>query len=212
MEILPRISSLYSEAWVGWVMFALFAIAMLGMIPQAAGATLQTIFSRAERTYSVRTRHWVSEITLRLFRVGVLALALLIWVLPQGGATLLSYAKVLGVLATIYTLQTLLMYAVGGVFLSAKRMDVALEQYSAIRTLLCIAMYPILLLLTNISLPALPKIAFGIIFGLYFVVLLAKSVQMFYTHILSVLYILLYIVCLEVLPIMVSLAVAERII
>ena len=212
MEILPRISSLYSQTWVFWVMFTLLAVAMLSLIPQAAAGTLQAVFSRAERTYSVRNREWMSELTLRLFRVGVLAMALLIWIQPQGEASLLNYAKALGILVAVYAVQTLLIYAVGAVFISSKRMDVAMEQYSAIRTLLCVGLYPILLLLTNLSLPSLPVIAYGIIFGLYIVALIAKGIQLFYAHILSILYILLYIVCLEVLPLLVSVAVAERII
>ncbi len=212
MEILPRISSLYSQTWVFWVMFTLLAVAMLSLIPQAAASTLQAVFSRAERTYSVRNREWMSELTLRLFRVGVLAMALLIWIQPQGEASLLNYAKALGILVAVYAVQTLLIYAVGAVFISSKRMDVAMEQYSAIRTLLCVGLYPILLLLTNLSLPSLPVIAYGIIFGLYIVALIAKGIQLFYAHILSILYILLYIVCLEVLPLLVSVAVAERII
>jgi hypothetical protein len=185
---------------------------MLSLIPQAAASTLQAVFSRAERTYSVRNREWMSELTLRLFRVGVLAMALLIWIQPQGEASLLNYAKALGILVAVYAVQTLLIYAVGAVFISSKRMDVAMEQYSAIRTLLCVGLYPILLLLTNLSLPSLPVIAYGIIFGLYIVALIAKGIQLFYAHILSILYILLYIVCLEVLPLLVSVAVAERII
>lgn len=212
MDLLPRISSLYSQAWVFWVMFALFAVAMLSLIPQAARGTLQTLFSRAERTYSVRNREWISELTLRLFRVGVLAMALLIWITPQADASLLSYAKALGILVVIYAAQTLLIYGVGKVFLHSKRMEIAMEQYSAIRTLLCIGLYPILLVLTNLSLPTLPAILYGIIFGLYIVALIAKSIQLFYAHILSILYILLYILCLEVLPIMASVAVAKQII
>lgn len=212
MDLLPRISSLYSQTWVFWVMFTLLAVAMLSLIPQAAASTLQAVFSRAERTYSVRNREWMSELTLRLFRVGVLAMALLIWIQPQGEASLLNYAKALGILVAVYAVQTLLIYAVGAVFISSKRMDVAMEQYSAIRTLLCVGLYPILLLLTNLSLPSLPVIAYGIIFGLYIVALIAKGIQLFYAHILSILYILLYIVCLEVLPLLVSVAVAERII
>lgn len=212
MNDLPRISSLYSEPWVGWVMFALFAMALMNLIPQVAGVTLQGLFSQSERTYSVRNRNWMSEVVLRIFRLGVVAMAVLVWVVPQGETSLLSYTKIIGVLLGVYALQALLMYVVGAVFVSSKRMDVAMEQHDAIRTLVCVGLYPILLLLTNFTSPILPQIAFGIVFVVYVLALLAKSIQLFYSHLLSILYIILYIVWLELLPLLSGILMIEQII
>lgn len=195
-----HISSLYSEPWVAWMMLLLLVVALVSALPQAVGVSLRSMVSHSERTYASRARDWASEVTLRFFRVGVMAMALLLWVWSKHAGSLFVYVQVMGVVTCVCAVQQGLLYAVGHVFLSTKQLDAAMEQYSTIRTLTCVCLYPILLILTNLSVAILPRILCGIVFALYLLMLLIKSVQLFYRHALSILYILLYIVCLEILP------------
>lgn len=201
---MPHISSLYANSWVAWVMFALLVMAICNPLSRLVGVTWRGVFTHSERAYTVHVRNWMSEIVLRVFRLGVVALAMLVVVKSASVCQLGTYAKGLAIVAVVYIVQTILLYGVGSVFLSSKRMEAALEQYSLIRTLACIWLYPILLLLINISVPLLPQVLCGIVGGVYIVVLIGKSFQLFYTRPLSVVYILLYVLCLEILPLMVS--------
>lgn len=204
MVNLPHISSLYATPWVAWVMFALLVIALFNPQSRLVGVTWHGVFSHSERTYSVRARDWSNEISLRVFRLGIMAMALFLLVIPTETAQIMMFVKVLGIVAVVYTLQLLLLYGVGVVFVPAKRMAVAMEQYSNLRTLMCVGLYPILLLLTNIPSPLLAQVLCAIVLLSFVLVLLGKCIQLFYTTPISVLYIVLYIIFLEILPLMVS--------
>ena len=206
MVNIPHISSLYANPWVAWVMFVLLVVALFNPQARLVGVTWHGVFSHSERAYSVRARDWSNEISLRVFRLGVMAMALFLLVIPTETAQLIVFMKVLGIVAIIYTLQLLLLHGVGYVFVPAKRMAAAMEQYSNIRTLMCVGLYPILLLLTNIPSPIFIQVACAIVLILFIVVLLGKSIQLFYTTPMSILYILLYIIFLELLPLMVSIS------
>lgn len=204
--------SLYSASWIAWVMFALLVVALLSPLIEVTSTTIQRIFSHSERTYAMHVRSWMSELSIRVFRFGVVAMATLLCVASTNEFLLVNYAKVLCVFAVLYSLQALLIRGVGYVFVPAKRMDVAMEQYDNVRTSMCVCAYPILLLLINISfVSALPQVLCGIVFVVYVIVLLGKSIQLLYTHPLSILYILLYIICLEIFPLMASIFVVQHI-
>lgn len=211
MNSINHITSFYASPWVGWVMFVLLFVALLNPLSQNVRGMLQGIFSHSERTYAVHGRDWTSEIALRFFRIGILALTILIWLLPQNACSLLSYLKTFGILIAVYIVQTLLLYGVGKVFISSKLLDAAMEQYNGIRTLTCVWLFPVLLLLLNITTPVVHHILCGITLGLYLLLLFGKSIQLFYAHPLSIIYILLYIVYLEILPLFGSVLMVERI-
>lgn len=212
MNNIAHITSLYSASWMAWVMFVLLVVGLLSPLTRVTSMTLQSIFSRSERSYAVHVRSRMSGLALHIFRFGIVAMAMLLCAFPQGAFSFLSYLKVFGGCAILYTLQTLVLYGVVAVFVSPKRMGAIKEQYDSIRTSVCACAYPILLVLVNIpSISALPWIFCGIVFVVYVIVLFAKAVQLLYTHPLSVLYILLYVVCLEILPLMISIFVVQSV-
>lgn len=200
----PHIASLYSESWVAWLLFALLVVALSNPFVRMVGVTWHGVFSHSERAYSPRAHDWMSEITLRIFQLGVVVMAMLMWILPQENIYPMIFAQAVGIVAAVCVAQSLLLYVVGHVFVSAKRLGAALAQHDNIRTLTCIGLYPILLLLLNTPTSIVPRILCGIIVVLYVVMLVGKSLQLFYKGPLSILYVLLYVVCLEILPLGIS--------
>ena len=81
---LPHISSLYSESWVAWLLFALLVIALSNPFVRMVGVTWHGVFSHSERAYTPQTHDWLSEITLRIFQLGVATIGMLMWILPHG--------------------------------------------------------------------------------------------------------------------------------
>ena len=197
---LPHISSLYSESWVAWLLFALLVIALSNPFVRMVGVTWHSVFSQSERAYTPQTHDWLSEITLRIFQLGVVTIGMLMWILPQGNVEPILFAQSLGIVTAVYVVQSVLTFAVGHVFVSAKRLGIAWAQHNNIRTLMCIGIYPVLLLLLNITNSMVPQILCGIIVVLFVLLLAGKCLQLFYTGALSILYVLLYVVCLEILP------------
>lgn len=202
MDSIPRISTPYSEPWVAWLLLLLGVLLVLGS--SALGnprEAVRTLMSHSERSYAAFNRNLLAEIISAVFRIGVMALIVYMLVYSAGCAfTLLNYAKVAGVVVAVLAVQTLLIYMVGSVFLSSRQLSQALEQCSFIRNLVGMLLWGVMLLMTNWSCPLALYILCGVVLALFSVAMLGKGVLMFYKGIPSLLYILLYFISLEIVP------------
>ena len=215
MGILPHISSVYANSWMGWVMFVLLVLILLDSSKQYNLLMgVRSVVSQAERAYT-NSRAWGSEIGVRLFRLGVVSMA--VWIIANSQSPIanspspIAYAKILALVGGVYALQRLLLRGVGQVFVSNKQRIAAIEQYNAICTMACVSLYPILLVLMNVTTPNLAQILCGIVLVLFIGLVVWKSVRLFYVNILSILYILIYIIYLEIIPIVVIISLAKNI-
>lgn len=215
MDILPHISSVYANSWMGWVMFVLLVLILLDSSKQYNLLMgVRSVVSQAERAYT-NSRAWGSEIGVRLFRLGVVSMA--VWIIANSPSPIanspspIAYAKVLALVGGVYALQRLLLRGVGQVFVSSKQRIAAIEQYNGICTMACVSLYPILLVLMNVTTPNLAQILCGIVLVLFIGLVVWKSIRLFYVNILSILYILIYIIYLEIIPIVVIISLAKNI-
>ena len=215
--MVPHILSVYANAWTGWVMLALLLLLVLNHSPQySLIGSVKNVFSHAERVYGAQSRAWGSEVCEWLFRIGVLAMA--VWILAIGNGRLaigngaMGYAKVLALVLAVYIVQRLVLRGVGYVFVSRKQLSAAMEQYNAICSAACVCLYPIVLVVMNVPAAHLAQILCGAVLVAFVGMIVWKSIRLFYTNILSLLYILLYIIFLEIMPIMVIFSVAKLII
>ena len=222
--MVPHILSVYANAWTGWVMLALLLLLVLNHTPQySLIGSVKNVFSHAERVYGAQSRAWGSEVCEWLFRIGVLAMA--VWILAIGNGRLdmgygrwaigngaMGYAKVLALVLAVYVVQRLVLRGVGYVFVSRKQLSAAMEQYNAICSAACVCLYPIVLVVMNVPAAHLAQILCGAVLVAFVGMIVWKSIRLFYTNILSLLYILLYIIFLEIMPIMVIFSVAKLII
>ncbi len=208
MDILPHISSVYANSWMGWVMFVLLVLILLDSSKQYNLLMgVRSVVSQAERAYT-NSRAWGSEIGVRLFRLGVVSMA--VWIIANSPSPI-AYAKILALVGGVYALQRLLLRGVGQVFVSSKQRIAAIEQYNGICTIACVSLYPILLVLMNVTTPNLAQILCGIVLVLFIGLVVWKSIRLFYVNILSILYILIYIIYLEIIPIVVIISLAKNI-
>lgn len=217
MEIVEHISSVYANGWVSWVLLALLLLLVLN---RSAGmgviGSLRSVFSQSERVYGAQSRAWGSEVCEWLFRIGVLAMA--VWILAIGDGRLaigngaMGYAKVLALVLAVYVVQRLILRGVGYVFIQRKQLDSAMEQYNAICSAACVCLYPIVLVVTNVPVAHLAQILCGAVLMAFVGIIVWKSIRLFYTNMLSLLYISLYIIFLEIMPIMATVSVAKHIV
>lgn len=215
MEVIPHINSVYANSWTGWVMFVLLVLILLDSSHQYNLLMgVRSVVSQAERAYT-NSRAWGSEIGVRLFRLGVVSMA--VWIIANSPSSIanrqspIAYAKILALVGGVYALQRLLLRGVGQVFVSSKQRIAAIEQYNGICTMACVSLYPILLVLMNVTTPNLAQILCGIVLVLFVGLVVWKSVRLFYVNILSILYILIYIIYLEIIPIVVIISLAKNI-
>ena len=196
MDVITRISSPLTESWFAWLFFAFFVFwVSKGMFLAEANLVFRGLFSKGERSY-------VGNVGLQyltiLYKAGILALLIYMLIHVTGEFTFINYSIVLGVILAAILTQNLLTRLVGLVFLSNRMLEGALEQRRLIGDVLCGLMPLAIMLLYMI--PACGMLVVIVLSLLYVGMILVKAIQLCYNNLLSVLYVLLYIISLEVIP------------
>jgi hypothetical protein len=155
------------------------------------------LFSRGERTYS--SSGGQLQLTTWLYRVGLCALIVQM-LLDKGDGFLLSdYGVILVILSVAFLVQWLLIRLAGMVFASYRLLESALEQRTVVNNAFC-GLLPVIVLLYEYE--KISEIVLLIMLVLYIGIILVKFIQLFYRNFLSILYMLLYIISLELIPLM----------
>ena len=196
MEMISRISSPVSESWVAWILLLLVVLWLLNsMFVPEISLVFRGLFSRGERTYL--SNGGQLQYTTWGFRVGVVALLVQMLLVKGEGFAFVDYGIIFGIMSLAYLVQELLIRLVGAVFVSHRVLEGALDQRTLLNNALC-GMLPLVVLLSRME--RLGVIVLFALLSLYIGILLIKSVQLFYKNILSILYISLYIISLEFIP------------
>lgn len=197
-----HISSPISESWVYWILLLFFVlVAVNRSVRDSVVVALRNSFSHSERVYGGQSQNILAISTAWIFRIGVLAMAIYVLLYTSEQFTFMAYTKILGVVALIEVIRHILLLGVGWVFLSNNQLANGIGQLEIVRNVVCVLLLPVLLLLIRLNYPMLHFILLGII-GLAFTVLvIAKSTLLFYKNILSIFYIFLYFIYLEIIPV-----------
>lgn len=200
MEVISRIISSMSAAWVSWVMLVMLVLmAFNRYFVTDLLLVFRTMFSRSERLYLDSS--WQGKILAWLFRCGVIAMAIyLMQVRELGGCLMGDYCVALGLIGGMMLVQYGLEKLVCVVFLSAKQSDLIFEQRSCICNAVALVLWLCVLVMQWVDNVMIMNSMCYTLATVYVGLLLVKSVQLLYRNILSIFYILLYIISLEVVP------------
>jgi len=167
--------------------------------PETLRAAFRTTFTKMERIYGDRARNLYGVILLNLFRIGTFAMALYAFTYHSAPFSLRTYGIIIGVVLAVLTVRAAVSWLVAYTFELQRTVVIYLPQYDNLWTMLCVLLYPAILLCINFSGEAFHWLAIAI--GALFVgVMIFKIVQYFYAGPQSVLYLLIYVVTLELLP------------
>lgn len=213
MDNIVRIWSPNSAPWVMWVLFGLLLLALcVGFLGSDIAALARSLFSKSDRMYVDRnTQGILQTIIVQSFRIGVIALVGYLWIYNANNFAIVNYLLVVGIVASLLLVQWLLLKGVGYVFLPQKHLAIAMEQRSVVCNAMAMLLWPIALVMMYTSKEA-STILCGIAGGVYVVVICVKYMQLFYQNVLSIGYMLLYVISLEVLPLCAALFWAQKLI
>jgi hypothetical protein len=199
MEFISRISSSASEAWIAWVVLLMLFFAFINrlFIADIVGA-FRSMSSHGERSYNSGTNNlqyitWIYK---------VIVVSMLVFLFLVDGGVVFSFANfgiVLGGLTLVYWLQWGLVKLVGVVFLDHRQLVSATEQRTLIHNAICGMLLPVVVVMLW-QVNAVMVVLVVLLLVVYLGVLFMRTFQLYYNNLLSILYILLYIINLEVLP------------
>ena len=213
MDNVARILSPDSASWVMWVLFGLLLLALcVGFLGSDIAALARSLFSKSDRMYVDRnTQGILQTIIVQSFRIGVIALVGYLWIYNANDFAIVNYLLVVGIVASLLLVQWLLLKGIGNVFLPQKQLAIAMEQRSVVCNAMAMLLWPIALVMIYIGKEA-STVLCGIAGGVYVVLICVKYMQLFYQNVLSIGYMLLYVISLEVLPLCAALFWAQKLI
>ena len=202
IEQVPHIISPLSAGWCGWTLFALFLCAVLsefiqpGVITQAHAI----LFAHTDRMYKEAPANTVGQLTLTIFRIGTLALAVYISFFTTGVFRFAGFAAISGLILVLILVKMLINKLLDYTFALSRQFMPMYEQYANMSTVASYILYPCLLVILRIG---KPEWALWVLVAVSVLFLIMCSYRMARTYIRSlaaILYIALYICTLEVLP------------
>ena len=202
MDKIDIISTPISEAWPMWFMFFLLACGVLSEVLQPGTLRLafRTTFTRLERTFGDRANNFMSRLLLNIFRVGTLAMSLYVFTYHSSPFSLLTYCYVALLIVAVVLVKTILSLLVSYTFEMRRATTAFLPQYDNLWTILCVLLYPLNLLYINILQNSVFFWIFVVVVAMFVIMMIFKLLQNFYTGSQSLLYLFLYTVTLELVP------------
>lgn len=200
MNSLPIIASPVSAPWIPWVLLLLLVLLIVNLVMDGANIlNLRKLFTMPERAYSENTNRVLTSITLSLFRVGTLALAVYVCCWKGQSMHMATYLIIVGIIYAIIIVRELVIWLLYVIFRFAPKREVVSKRYAQFATLTAMMMFVTLLVETNLSTPATPYILMGLA-GLFLVCVLQMLVRVYTCKLLSIAYIAMFFVVLELLP------------
>jgi hypothetical protein len=199
-----------SAAWVSWVMLVLLVLlAFNRFFITDLLVVFRGMFSRSERLYLDTT--WQGRVMAWLFRAGVIAMAVYLLITRELGAcNFVGYLVTLGLIGVYLLVQYGLESFVSVVFLSGKQKELVFEQRGCICNAMMFVLWLVVLVIQWVDNTLVMKGVCMAVAVVYVLLLLLKGVQLLYKNVLSVLYVLVSIISLEVVPWVVTISVIKH--
>ncbi|MGN1239529.1 MAG: DUF4271 domain-containing protein [Paludibacteraceae bacterium] len=202
----------FSSPWVAWVMLGLAICAILAGVfqPAVIRQGFVSLFSKVERSYNDSPMNYIGQVLLFVFRAGIVGMAIYLFTYnsdlatqANGGDFLFSrYMTIMGAVAAMEVVKYLVSLLLNYTFQLSRQFATLFTHYTYVSTSICCVLYPLLLLIIYFGNQALTTIGLCIMMGLCWLVLFIKWVRVFFTDIASVVYVVLYILTIEVLPLL----------
>jgi hypothetical protein len=169
-------------------------------VKDSVAIAFRTISSHSDRVYSSQNANLLSILCSWAFRIIIFALAIYVAIFESGEFSFLTYLAIIGIVGMVCLLQHALILCVGWVFVTRKQLDNGLGQLENVRNSIGVILLPMLVIMVWINNPLCSWILLGVLGTIFVLLTLTKSLQLFCKNILSVFYILLYLICLEIVP------------
>lgn len=201
VEIIYRISSAMSDTGVAWVLFFLLALlAMNRMFVAEIALVIRGLYSRSERIYSDIS--WQSKLLAWVYRIGIVSLLAYLIVSRDYTNFVLDYLAVAGVVAGGLIMRYYVARLVGAVFLQSRQLEGVFEYRACIYNAVCALLWPVALLIRLFCNEWVMMVLCGTVVAMLLILLIWRGMQLYAKSLLTIFYVLLYIICLEVFPLL----------
>ena len=182
-------------------MLALLVCCVLAEVfqPGVITQTPASLFARTDRTYKESPMNFLGQLFITLFRIGTLSMALCMS-LYTTSCSFGAYSAVCGLVLAVLLFKTLCNVLIDFTFAVTRRVEAPYEHYANIATIASALLYLTLLAMMRFGNAETTLWALVSVTILFLIMWLYRSVRLFVTSPKTIVYLLLYVVTLEVLP------------
>lgn len=185
------------------MLFLLFVgVLMYLRQPTILKDAFHSLYSKLDRTYSDTSSDLLTKLLLFIFSSGTLAMCIYILFFRTGHFSFLSYLMIEVCIALAQVIRTMMTLLLGYVFMLRRKMDSPRSYYTGLWVITSSALYITALIMINVYWPIFCGIILGLLFINHFAIILWKLYRVFGSDLMSLFYILLYTITLEVLPLL----------
>lgn len=214
MEQVLDIYSPLSAGWTPWLLLLLLMgwVTVYALNPVAFVDCFVSVVADMERRYTDAAKSWGLIVLSLVLRMCTLALAIFCFIyiysyrLDLAGVelpfSLSDYLCVLLVISVVYAIKSLLEWLLNIVFCFTPRTMVIYQHYANLFTVVSLLLFPILLFTINFAYPKVIGACLLLVAGVYMLVMMIKMCRIYLHSLRALLYILLYLVTVEILPLL----------
>lgn len=218
MPGIPLISSALSETWVAWTLLALLAMLPLASAfqPQLIRVSFASLLSSKERDsiFVASSPDFRARLILYLYTMLIETMAMMVLFCTSGDFSYEMFGIVFACTVGVNVVKWLLQRLVAYVFFTPQALEVFGRHYNYLNHVAAVLLLPITLLAIY-----LPSVSHGWLLGLYaadillyILLVMYKTIVLFARSAQSLLYILLYVVTLEVVPVGILVALVQTLV
>lgn len=198
-----RLSTPLSEVWPAWLLLGLLLCLVISEIlqPTTIRTSFRMVFTRLERMYGDNAVSWFSRLCMDIFRMGTVAFVLYVTLYAHAPFSLLVYAEIIGIILLMLLIKQIVIGLTSYTFNLRRPYMLYRSQYSGLLTIICTALYPIALLDLHWGyLPVMKWLPVPFL-AIMLILLTIKLIQDFYSDAKSMVYIAMYLLTVEIIPV-----------
>jgi len=190
---------MYSAGWCGWLLLALGICAVVGEVfqPGVISSASESLFAHSNRTYKQAPDNFPGQMLLTLFRIGVPAMALCLFI---DAHSLAAYGVAVAMTVAVLVVKRLCNQLLDYTFRLRVAAGGVRTHYANIGTLSSLILYVCLLVLLQTGSVTANRWTIGICALLFVGMVAYRLARIYVTDAKAILYVGIYILTLEVLP------------
>ena len=207
-----HILSPMSAPWCGWTMLVLMlmAVASEWLQPGSITQAYTSVKVHQERTYKDAPTNIMAQTMLTLFRIGTIGMAICLCLPFEGNFSFLAFMAICTLVFVVLLVKMISNVLIDYTFSITRRFGEVYEHYSNLLTLVTVVLYPILLLFMRIDSISVARWLLLTFAGVFLVLWLLRCVQQYIRTFRAFLYVLVYILTLEILPMASLIVISEK--
>lgn len=203
MNFVPHIATSITNSSYPWILLLIFVLFLVCEIlqPHFVQDCFKALITRSERVFGDRSARFISKICLFAFKVMTLAYVLCLCKVHTAQETWLVYGRLLIVVLAFFVIRFIGYHVVNYTFELSQSYRINEHYYSSMELALCALLFPIAIVMTNLANTTIFSVIILLLVGIYILLYVTKTVRTFCDGIQSIIFVILYILTLEILPI-----------